>query len=101
MTFYKHTSDQYSQYGSKVIASTERDAMSVLDEILNDETELNILEHATDTSGDTDIVFGLFDLLGMPFSPRLRDIKDQKLSKIKEKEFDYPSFKFTGVDNPN
>ncbi len=101
VTFYTHTSDQYSQYGSKVIASTERDAMYVLDEILNNETELNILEHTTDTSGYTDIVFGLFDLLGMQFSPRLRDIKDQKLSKIKGKEFDYPSLKFTGVVNPN
>ena len=101
VTFYTHTSDQYSQYGTKVIASTERDAMYVLDEILNNETELNILEHTTDTSGYTDIVFGLFDLLGMQFSPRLRDIKDQKLSKIKGKDFDYPSLKFTGVVNPD
>lgn len=100
VTFYTHTSDQYSQYGSKVIASTERDAMYVLDEILNNETELNILEHTTDTSGYTDLVFGLFDLLGMQFSPRLRDIKDQKLSKIKGEEFDYPSLKFTGIVNP-
>lgn len=101
VTFYTHTSDQYSQFGSKVIASTERDAMYVLDEILNNETELNILEHTTDTSGYTDLVFGLFDLLGMQFSPRLRDIKDQKLSKIKGKDFDYPSLKFTGVVNPD
>ncbi len=101
VTFYTHTSDQYSQFGSKVIASTERDAMYVLDEILNNETELNILEHTTDTSGYTDLVFGLFDLLGMQFSPRLRDIKDQKLSKIKGKDFEYPSLKFTGVINPD
>lgn len=101
VTFYTHTSDQYSQFGSKVIASTERDAMYVLDEILNNETELNILEHTTDTSGYTDLVFGLFDLLGMQFSPRLRDIKDQKLSKIKGRDLDYPSLKFTGVVNPD
>ncbi|KAA8477499.1 TnpA family transposase [Arcticibacter tournemirensis] len=101
VTFYTHTADQYSQFGSKVIASTERDAMYVLDEILNNETELNILEHTTDTSGYTDLVFGLFDLLGMQFSPRLRDIKDQKLSKIKGKDFEYPSLKFTGVVNPD
>ena len=42
-------SAQYSQYGSKVIASTERDATYVLDEILANETDLEILEHATDT----------------------------------------------------
>lgn len=84
-----------------MIASTERDALYVLDEILNNVTELNILEHTTDTSGYTDLVFGLFDLLGMQFSPRLRDIKDQKLSKIKGKDFDYPSLKFTGLVNPD
>jgi hypothetical protein len=29
--------------------------------------------------GYTDLIFGLFDLLGLQFSPRLRDIGDQKL----------------------
>jgi TnpA family transposase len=73
----------------------------VLDEILNNETELDILEHTTDTAGYTDLVFGLFDLLGMNFCPRLRDIKDQKLSKIKGRDIEYPSLKFTGVVNPD
>lgn len=47
ITFYTWTSDQYSQYGTKVISSTVRDATYVLDEILDNETELNILEHTT------------------------------------------------------
>jgi TnpA family transposase len=51
VTFYTHTSDQYSQYGTKVIASTERDATYVLDEIVGNETDLPILEHTTDTAG--------------------------------------------------
>ena len=54
----------------------------MLDEILSNETELEILEHTTDTAGYTDLVFALFDLLGLEFTPRLRDIGDQKLSKI-------------------
>ena len=48
ITFYTHTSDQYSQYGSKSISSTERDATYVLDEIIGNETDLTILEHTTD-----------------------------------------------------
>jgi len=100
LTNYTHTSDQYSQYGTKVVATTERDATYVLDEILNNETELNIIEHTTDTAGYTDIVFGLFDLLGLKFSPRLSDIKDQKLSKIKGYDIKYPTLKFTGTVNP-
>jgi TnpA family transposase len=79
LTYYTWTSDQYSQYGTKVIPSTIRDATYVLDEILDNETELTILEHTTDTAGYTDLVFGLFDLLGLQFSPRLADLADQKL----------------------
>jgi TnpA family transposase len=43
------------QYGTKVISSTIRDATYVLDEILNNETDLTILEHTTDTAGYTDL----------------------------------------------
>ena len=72
-------SDQFSQYGSKVIPATVRDATYVLDAILDNETELEILEHTTDTAGYTELVFALFDLLGMQFSPRIRDIGDQNI----------------------
>ena len=73
VTFYSWTSDQYSQYGSKVISSTSRDATYVLDEIVDNETELDLLEHTTDTAGYTDLVFALFDLLGLRFARRIRD----------------------------
>jgi TnpA family transposase len=51
----------------------------VLDEILDNETELPIEEHTTDTAGYTELIFALFDLLGMQFSPRIRDMADQQL----------------------
>jgi len=90
LTFYSWTSDQFSQYGSKVIPTTVRDATYVLDAILDNETELEILEHTTDTAGYTELVFALFDLLGMKsrfasplrseqFSPRIRDLGDQNI----------------------
>jgi TnpA family transposase len=84
VTFYTWTSDQFSQYGTKVIPATVRDATYVLDEILDNETELTILEHTTDTAGYTEIVFALFDLLGLQFSPspRLRDLGDQRLYRL-------------------
>lgn len=83
VTFYSWTGDQFSQYGSKVIPTTARDATYVLDEILNNETELPILEHTTDTAGYTELVFALFDLLGLRFSPRIRDLADQQLYRTK------------------
>lgn len=94
ITFYTWTSDQFSQYGSKAIPSTTRDATYVLDEILNNETELPILEHTTDTAGYTELIFALFDLLGLRFSPRIRDLGDQKLYRTNKINMDaYPKLK--------
>jgi TnpA family transposase len=79
LTFMTWTSDQLSQYGTRVTPPTVRDATYVLDAILDNETDLDIQEHTTDTAGYTDLVFALFDLLGLQFSPRLRDIGGNNL----------------------
>ena len=76
------TSNQYSQYGSKAISSTVRDATYILDEILDNQTDLPILEHTTDTAGYTELVFALFDLLGLQFAPRIRDLGAQRLYRL-------------------
>lgn len=99
-TLITHSSDQYAQYGSKAIPSTIRDATYVLDEILGNETDLEIVEHTTDTGGYTDIIFALFDLLGLQFSPRLRDLANQRLCRIKGRDLTYPWLKFTGNFRP-
>jgi hypothetical protein len=72
LTYYTWTSDQLSQYGIKVLPATTRDAPFVLDEIYGNETELEICEHTVDTAGQTEKVFGTFDISGLLFSPRLR-----------------------------
>lgn len=79
LTFYSWTSDQSSQYASRVIPPTLRDATIVLDGILDNQTDLVIGEHTTDTAGYTELLFALFDLLGIAFSPRIRDLPDQHL----------------------
>src|SRR6266581_3556094 len=79
LTFYSWTSDQLSQYGSKPVIITIRDSTYVLDEICNNETDLPLREHTTDTAGATEIIFALFDLLGFRFAPRLRDLSDRRL----------------------
>lgn len=94
ITFYSWTSDQFSQYGSKAVPTTVRDATYVLDEILNNETELPILEHTTDTAGYTELIFALFDLLGLQFSPRIRDLADQQLYRTSSVNLEkYPNLK--------
>ena len=47
VTFYTWTSDQFSQYDTKVIPATVWDAIHVLDEILDNETELPTLPLAS------------------------------------------------------
>ena len=66
--------DQHATYGTKVIVATRRETHYVLDEILGNATDLPITEHATDTHGVTLVNFGLFDLLGLQLSPRIRDL---------------------------
>ena len=75
-------SDQYSQYGTKVVSVAEREAIHTLEAILH--TQLPIAEHTTDTHGATELVFALFDLLGLSFIPRLRDAGDLRLHRLGE-----------------
>jgi TnpA family transposase len=79
VTFYTHISDQYAPFHTKVINAAVRDATHVLDGLLYHETDLQIEEHYTDTAGFTDHVFGLMQLLGFRFAPRIRDLKDKNL----------------------
>ncbi|MDI9638006.1 Tn3 family transposase [Geitlerinema splendidum] len=51
------------------------------DEILNNETELLVLYHTTEIAGYTEVVFAVFDRLGLRFSPRIRD-RDEELKYI-------------------
>ncbi len=74
------------QFGTKIIPATMRDATVVLDEILDNETELPLFQHSTDTAGYSEIIFALFDLLGLQFAPRIRDLGDQRRYRLDEVE---------------
>jgi len=78
---YTHVSDQHSTYGTQVIVATQSEATYVLDEILGN-TTLPISEHVTDTGGVTLVNFALFDLVGLQFSPRIRDLGKITLHRI-------------------
>lgn len=85
-TIYRFVSDQYSTFYTKVINTNAREAVHVIDGLLEHETDLCINEHYTDTAGYTDQVFGLSHLLGFVFAPRIRDISDSKLYQLPEME---------------
>lgn len=58
--------------GKKAILATLLDATYVLDTLLDNQTELKIIEDATDTAGYTELVFDLFPLFMMVFMPGIR-----------------------------
>lgn len=74
ITYYNFSSDQYAGFHGLVIPGTLRDSIYILAGLLEQQTSLQPVEIMTDTAGASDIVFGLFWLLGYQFSPRLADI---------------------------
>ncbi len=82
MSVYSHVSDQGSQFWVGVVNCQLREATFVLDGLLYQDA-LPIREHYTDTHGYTDLLFGLFELLGFRFAPRLRDLPDQTLYRAR------------------
>lgn len=61
---------------------TLRDSLILLAVVLEQQTELHPTQIMTDTGAYSDIVFGLFRLLGYRFSPRLSDIGGQRFWRI-------------------
>jgi len=68
-----------------VVPGTLRDSGRILDVVLEQPTSLRPTEIVSDTAGYSDIVFGIFALLGYQFSPRLADLGDQRLWRIDPK----------------
>ena len=73
ITWYNFVSDQYTGFHGVVVPGTLRDSIFVLEGLLEQQTDLNLTEIMTDTAGASDMIFGLFWLLGYQFSPRLAD----------------------------
>jgi TnpA family transposase len=84
ISLYTHVSDEFSVFSTQVISCGPREALYVLDGLLNNDTVLHPTEHYTDTHGFTEHVFALCYLLGFSFMPRLRDLKDQQLYKVRK-----------------
>jgi TnpA family transposase len=88
---YTPASDQSAVYSTKVISCRPREALDVLDGLLENNTIRHIREHTTDTHGYTESVFALCRLLGFYFMPRIRDLKDQQLYRL-DRVVDYGVF---------
>jgi TnpA family transposase len=88
ITWYNFMSDQYSGFHDITVTGTLRDSLFVLEGLLEQESSLNPVELMTDTAGSSDLIFGLFALLGFQFSPRLADAGSSTLWRF-DKSADY------------
>ena len=82
VTVYTHTSDQYSVFHTDVVSCAAREAVFVLDGLLENSTSLRPQAHFTDTHGYTEHLFALCYLLGFSFMPRIKDLSSQQIYKI-------------------
>ena len=82
ITLLGYVSDQYTSFHSIVVTGTLRDSLYVLDGLLEHQTSLAPTELMSDSAGYSDIVFGLFWLLGFQFSPRLADLGELRFWRI-------------------
>lgn len=82
VTWYNLLSDQCSGLNAMTVPGTLRDSLILLGVVLEQQTELQPTSIMTDTGAYTDIVFGLFRLLGYRFSPRLSDIGGARFWRI-------------------
>jgi TnpA family transposase len=82
VTWYNLLSDQCSGLNAITVPGTLRDSLVLLAVVLEQQTELQPTQIMTDTGAYSDVVFGLFRLLGYRFSPRLADIGGTRFWRI-------------------
>jgi TnpA family transposase len=78
ITWLNAVNDQVAGIGQMVVPGTPRDSLHIMDALLNLDAGVKPDMVATDNASYSDMVFGLFSLLGYNFSPRFRDLADQR-----------------------
>jgi TnpA family transposase len=82
MTWYNLLSDQFTGLNAIPLLGTLRNSLVLLAVVLEQQTELKPMQIMTDTGAYSDVVFGLFRLLGYRFCPRLADIGGTRFRRI-------------------
>lgn len=82
VTYYNLVSDQFTGLHAITVPGTLRDSLVLLSVVLEQQTELQPTQIITDTGAYSDVVFGLFRLLGYRFSPRLADVGGARFWRI-------------------
>lgn len=81
-TYYNFTSNQFSGLHGIAITGTTHEAPWLLEGLLEQQTVLRPMEIMADTAAYSDVIFGLFYLLGYQFSPRLADVGETRFWRM-------------------
>jgi hypothetical protein len=82
VTWYNLLSDQRTGLNAITVPGTLRGSLVLLAAALEQQTELQPTRTMTGTGAYSDVVFGLFRLLGYRFSPRLADIGGTRFRRV-------------------
>src|SRR5438270_6649534 len=82
VTYINYTSAGSIGFFGFAVPGTLRDSMVILDGLLEQHTSLRPTTLVTDSASYSDVVFGLFMLLGYRFCPRLADLGDTRFYRI-------------------
>jgi TnpA family transposase len=85
VTYYNLVSDQFTGLNAITVPGTLRDSLVLLSVVLEQETAFEPTEIMTDTGAYTDVIFGIFWLLGYQFSPRIADVGGARFWRIDPK----------------
>ncbi|QSZ43184.1 Tn3 family transposase (plasmid) [Sulfurimonas aquatica] len=75
---YTFLDESHRLFHSQVINVNERESGYVIDGLMHNNAVKSDI-HSTDTHGFTEVIFGLTNLLGFSFAPRIKNFKDQQL----------------------
>ena len=100
VTWYNLISDQFSGLNDITVPGTLRDSLILLAVVLEQQTDLQPTQIMTDTGAYSDVVFGLFRLLGYRFSPRLADVGGTRFWRI-DPQADYGLLNTISAHNLN
>ncbi|MEQ4726272.1 transposase, partial [Nonomuraea sp. B19D2] len=78
LTLLNAVNDQVMGIGQVVVPGTPRDSLYILDCLINIDAGPKPELVTTDQASDSDMVFGIFSMLGYRFAPRFADLGDQR-----------------------
>ncbi|MEU4516281.1 Tn3 family transposase [Nonomuraea wenchangensis] len=78
LTWLNAVNDQVAGIGQMVVPGTPRDSLYILDCLINLDAGPKPEVVTTDHASDSDMVFGIFSMLGYRFAPRFADLGDQR-----------------------